>query len=225
MKRTRVLLADDHKIILNGLKSLLESEFELVGKVEDGRALVSAAEKLRPDVIVVDISMPLLNGIEAVRQIKKVDPQVKVIFLTMHPDVTYAIRAFEVGASGYVLKHSASSELLTAIHEAIKGRTYVTPMIAGELVQSYKGGSHHQPDEEQQLTQRQREILQLLAEGSSVKEIAEILKISPRTVEFHKYSLMSKLKLKTNSALVQYAIKHGITGIECLKDGISSKNK
>ena len=193
--------------------------------MEDGRALVSAAEKLRPDVIVVDISMPLLNGIEAVRQIKKVDPQVKVVFLTMHPDVTYAIRAFEVGASGYVLKHSASSELLTAIHEAIKGRTYVTPMIAGELVQSYKEGSHHQPDENQQLTQRQREILQLLAEGSSVKEIAEILKISPRTVEFHKYSVMSKLKLKTNSALVQYAIKHGITVVEGLEDGIASEIK
>ena len=221
MKRTRVLLADDHKIILNGLRSLLESEFELVGKVEDGRALVSAAEKLRPDVIVVDVSMPLLNGIEAVRQIKKADPQVKVVFLTMHPDVTYAIRAFEVGASGYVLKHSASSELLTAIHEAIKGRTYVTPIIAGELVQSYKNGVHQQPDENQQLTQRQREILQLLAEGTSVKEIAEILNISSRTVEFHKYNLMSKLKLTTSAALVQYAIKHGITAI----DGISSKKK
>lgn len=225
MKRTRVLLADDHKIISNGLRSLLEPEFELVGKVEDGRALVSAAAKLRPDVIVVDISMPLLNGIEAVRQIKKIDPQVKVVFLTMHPDVTYAIRAFEVGASGYVLKHSASSELLTAIHEAIKGRTYVTPMIAGELVRSYKEGAHHQLGENQQLTQRQREILQLLAEGGSVKEIAEILKISTRTVEFHKYSLMSKLKLKTNSALIQYAIKHSITAIECLKDSISSKIK
>ena len=221
--RIRVLLADDHKIILNGLRSLLEPEFELVGKVEDGRALISAAEKLRPDVIVVDISMPLLNGIEAVRQIKKIDPQVKVVFLTMHPDVTYAIRAFEAGASGYVLKHSASSELLTAIHEAIKGRTYVTPMIAGELVQSYKEGVHHKPDENQQLTQRQREILQLLAEGGSVKEIAEILKISPRTVEFHKYTLMSKLKLKTNSALVQYAIKHGITVIDGLKDGNPTK--
>src|SRR5450759_4721524 len=151
-KRIRVLLAHDHKIVLDGLRSLLEPEFELAGMVEDGRALVSAAEKLRPDVIVVDISMPLLNGIEAVRQIKKIDPQVKVVFLTMHPDVTYAIRAFEAGASGYVLQNSASYELLTAIHEAIKGRTYVTPMIAGELVQSYKEGAHHQPDENQELT-------------------------------------------------------------------------
>ncbi len=224
MKRTRVLLADDHKIILDGLKKLLEPEFELAGTVEDGRALVSEAQKMAPDVIVVDISMPLLNGIEAVRQIIKSDPHVKVVFLTMHPDVTYAVRAFEAGASGYVLKHSASSELLTAIHEAIKGRTYVTPLIARELVQSYKEGSHRE-DKSQQLTERQREILQLLAEGHSAKEIAEILNISPRTVEFHKYGLMSKLNLKTGSALVQYAIKHGITAIEGLEESSFTKIK
>jgi DNA-binding NarL/FixJ family response regulator len=212
-KRIRVLLADDHKIVLDGLRSLLEPEFDLAGTVGDGRALVAAVEQLHPDVIVVDISMPLLNGIEAVRQIKKLDKQVKVVFLTMHPDVTYAIRAFEAGASGYVLKHSASSELLTAIHEAIKGRTYVTPMIAGELVQAYKGGTYRQAEEEQQLTQRQREILQLLVEGNSAKEVANLLNISPRTVEFHKYSLMSKLKLKNVSALIQYAIKHGFASI------------
>jgi len=193
MTRTRVLLADDHKIVLDGLKNLLEPEFELAGTVEDGRALVSSVRKLRPDVIVVDISMPLLNGIEAVRRIKKISPDVKVVFLTMHPDVSYAVRAFEAGASGYVLKHSAASELLTAIREVIKGRTYVTPMIAGELVQSYKEGSHRRPDETLQLTQRQREILQLLAEGCSVKKIAIILDISTRTVEFHKYTLMAKL--------------------------------
>jgi DNA-binding NarL/FixJ family response regulator len=210
-KRIRVLLADDHKIVLDGLRSLLEPEFELAGTVGDGRALISAVEESRPDVIVVDISMPLLNGIDAVRQIKKLDKQVKVVFLTMHPDVTYAVRAFEAGASGYVLKHSASSELLTAIHEAMKGRTYVTPMIAGELVQAYKGGTYRQAEEAQQLTQRQREILQLLVEGNSAKEVANLLNISPRTVEFHKYSLMSKLKLKSLSALIQYAIKHGFT--------------
>jgi DNA-binding NarL/FixJ family response regulator len=213
-KQIRVLLADDHKIVLDGLKSLLEPEFELAGTVEDGRALVSAAQNLHPDVIVVDISMPLLNGIEAVRQIKKEDRQVKVIFLTMHPDVTYAIRAFEAGASGYVLKHSASSELLAAIHEAIKGRTYVTPMIAGELLQAYNEGTYRQAEEEQQLTQRQREILQLLVEGNSAKEVANLLNISPRTVEFHKYSMMSKLKLKSVSALIQYAIKHGFVSGE-----------
>lgn len=224
MKRTRVLLADDHKIVLDGLKRLLEPEFELAGTVEDGRALVSAAQKMAPDVIVVDISMPLLNGIEAVRQIRKLDQHVKVVFLTMHPDVTYAVRAFEAGASGYVLKHAASSELLTAIHEALKGRTYVTPMIAGELMHSYQVGSS-QLDESHQLTDRQREVLQLLAEGHSAKEIAEILHISPRTVEFHKYSLMSKLNLKTGSALVQYAIKHGIAGFEGLEDRSSAPTK
>lgn len=224
MKRMRVLLADDHKIVLDGLKMILEPEFEIVETVEDGRALVSAAQKLAPDVIVVDISMPLLNGIEAIRQIRKLDPHVKVVFLTMHPDVTYAIRAFEAGASGYVLKHAASSELLTAIHEALKGRTYVTPMIAGELVQSYKVASF-QLDKSQQLTERQREILQLLAEGHSAKEIAEILHISPRTVEFHKYSLMAKLNLKTGSALVQYAIKHGITAFEGLEESSFPKTK
>jgi DNA-binding NarL/FixJ family response regulator len=214
MKRTRVLLADDHKIVVDGLKSLLEPEFELAGTVGDGRALVSAVEQLHPDVIVVDISMPLLNGIEAVRQIKKLDKQVKVVFLTMHPDVTYAIRAFEAGASGYVLKHSAASELLTAIHEAIKGRTYVTPMIAGELVEAYRGGTHRETGGVQQLTQRQREILQLLVEGNSAKEVANLLNISPRTVEFHKYNMMSKLKLKSLSALIQYAIKHGFASVD-----------
>jgi len=213
MKRVRVLLADDHKIVLEGLRSLLEPEFELAGTVEDGRALVAAAGKLRPEVIVADISMPLLNGIEAVRQIKKTNPQIKVVFLTMHPDVTYATRAFEAGASGYVLKHSASSELVTAIREAIKGRTYVTPMIAGELIQSYREGSYPQQDGNRKLTPRQREVLQLLAEGHSAKEIAKILHISPRTAEFHKYRMMEELNCKTSAELVRYAIKHGIVSV------------
>jgi DNA-binding NarL/FixJ family response regulator len=181
--------------------------------VEDGRALVTEAAKLRPDVIVVDISMPLLNGIEAVHEIKKTDPHTKVVFLTMHPDVTYATRAFDAGASGYVLKHSAPSELVTAIHEAVKGRTYVTPMVAGELLQSYKKGSHRERDALHKLTPRQREVLQLLAEGHSAKEIASILNVSPRTVEFHKYRMMEELNLKTSAELVTYAIKHGIVPI------------
>jgi DNA-binding NarL/FixJ family response regulator len=213
MKRTRVLLADDHKIVLEGLRSLLEPEFELAGTVEDGRALVAAAEKLHPDVIVADISMPLLNGIEAVGQIKKIDPHIKVVFLTMHPEVTYANRAFEAGASGYVLKHSAPSELTTAIREATKGRTYVTPMIAGELMQSYKGADQQPQDVIRKLTPRQREILQLLAEGHSPKEIGDILYISARTVEFHKYRIMETLNLKTSAELVHYAIKHGIVSV------------
>jgi DNA-binding NarL/FixJ family response regulator len=213
MKQIRVLLADDHKIVLEGLRSLLEDEFELVGTVEDGRALVAEAEHLRPDVIVVDISMPLLNGIEAVRQIKTTDPHIKVVFLTMHPDVLYATRAFEAGASGYVLKHSATSELVTAIREASKGRTYVTPMIAGELMQSYKQEPSQEQDSMRTLTPRQREILQLFAEGHSAKEIATLLNISPRTVEFHKYRIMQELNIKTSAELVQYAIKHGIVSV------------
>ena len=140
MKKPRVLLADDHKIVIEGLKSLLRDEFEIVGSVEDGRALVEQASTLYPDVIVADISMPQLNGIEAARQIKKIDKNIKIVFLTMHQDATYAANAFEAGASGFVLKHSASSELIRAIREAIKGRTYVTPLIAGDLIYNYQEG-------------------------------------------------------------------------------------
>jgi DNA-binding NarL/FixJ family response regulator len=210
MNKIRVLLADDHKIILEGLRGLLEPEFEIVGNVEDGRALVEATQRLHPDVVVVDISMPLLNGIEAARQIKKSNEDVKIVFLTMHPDVTYAARAFEAGASGYVLKHSAPSELVAAIREAIRGRTYVTPIVAGELIQSYRQGAHLNADTAGKLTARQREVLQLLAEGRSAKEIASILNVSPRTVEFHQYKMMEQLNINTSAELVQYAVKHGI---------------
>jgi DNA-binding NarL/FixJ family response regulator len=213
MKRPRVLLADDHKIVVEGLRNLLEPEFELVGTVEDGRALVAAAAELRPDVIVADISMPLLNGIEAARQIKKADSGAKIVFLTMHPDVTYATRAFEAGASGYVLKHSAPSELVTAIREALKGRTYVTPMIAKDVLQSFMDRSHKREDVFHKLTPRQREILQLVTEGRSAKEIASLLNVSPRTVEFHKYRMMEDLGLRTNAELIQFAIKHGLASV------------
>lgn len=213
MRKIRVLLADDHKIVLEGLKSLLEPEFDLVGIVEDGRALVKEAARLHPDVIVADISMPLLNGIDAVRQIKKTDDRIKVVFLTMHPDVAYATMAFEAGASGYVLKRSASRELITAINDAMKERTYVTPMIAGELLHSYKKTQPGQNLFSKKLTHRQEEILQLLAEGHPTKEIANILHISPRTVETHKYNMMHELKLKTTADLVKYAIKQGIISI------------
>ncbi len=213
MRRPRVLLADDHKIVAEGLRSLLEPEFELVGIVEDGRALVAAAQKLNPDVIVADISMPLLNVIEAAQQIKKVTPKVTIVFLTMHPDVTYATRALEAGASGYVLKHAAPSELITAIHEVLKGRIYLTPMIAKDVLESFSGGSHKKRKSDLELTPRQREVLQLLSEGRSAKEIASILDISTRTVEFHKYRLMESLGLCTNAELFQYAIKHGIVSV------------
>ena len=209
MKRPRVLLADDHRIVAEGLRGLLEPEFELIGIVEDGRALLTAAEKSRPDVIVADISMPLLNGIEAVRQIKRTNEKIRVVFLTMHPDVTYAASAFEAGASGYVLKHSAPSELITAIQTALRGKTYVTPLLAGELMHFYKERPN-QGDELSKLSPRQREVLQLLAEGHSAKEIASILNISARTVEFHKYRMMEALGLKSAAELIRYAVKHGI---------------
>jgi DNA-binding NarL/FixJ family response regulator len=209
MRRPRIILADDHKIVTEGLKSLLEPEFELVGIVEDGRALLAAAEKLRPDVIVVDISMPLLNGIDSVRQIKKAHDEIKVVFLTMHPDVTYAVSAFEAGASGYVLKHSAPTELVTAIRSALNGKTFVTPSLAGDLMQRAKQRTN-QRAESTRLTERQREIVQLLAEGKSAKDIATILNISSRTVEFHKYRIMKDLGFKSAVELVRYAVKHGI---------------
>jgi len=213
MKKPRVLLADDHKIVLEGLKSLLGDEFEIVGSVEDGRALVGQAATLRPDVIVVDISMPHLNGIEGARQIKKTDKSIKIVFLTMHPDATYAANAFEAGASGFVLKHSAPSELITAILEALKGRTYVTPLIAGDLIRTYQEGGSPEKDLFKKISPRQREILQLLAEGKSGKEIAAILNISARTVEFHKYKMMEQLNIKTSAELVKYAVRHGIISV------------
>jgi len=210
MKKPRILLADDHKIVIEGLKNLLRDEFEIVGSVEDGRTLVEKASTLYPDVIVADISMPQLNGIEAARQIKKIDKNIKIVFLTMHPDATYAADAFEAGASGFVLKHSASGELIRAIHEAIKGRTYVTPLVAGDLIRSYQEGDSPEKKMFKKLSPRQREILQLLAEGKSAKEIASILNISTRTVEFHKYKMMEQLNIKTSTELLQYAIKHGL---------------
>lgn len=210
MNRSRVLLADDHKIVVEGLRSLLETEFELAGTVEDGRSLVAAAEKLDPDVIVADISMPLLNGIEAASQLKKAGSRAKIIFLTMHPDLTYATRALEAGASGYVLKHSAAAELVTAIREALMGRVYVTPTIAKDVLQSLMHGPRQGQKAVFKLTPRQREVLQLVAEGHSSKEIASLLNISPRTVEFHKYRIMEDLEIRSNAELVQYAIRHGI---------------
>jgi DNA-binding NarL/FixJ family response regulator len=210
MKKAKVLLADDHRITAEGLRSLLEPEFEVVGIVEDGRALVAHAKSLCPDVIVADITMPLLNGIEAVMQLKRAEVEAKVVFLTMHHDATYAARAFENGASGFVLKHSAPSELVTAIREALAGRTYVTPLIAKDLLQVYRDGVA-QPEPVRELTRRQREVLQLFAEGRSAKEVAALLKISIRTAEFHKASIMNLLGLRTTADLTKYALRHGLT--------------
>ena len=208
--KPRILLADDHRIVAEGLRSLLEPEFELVGIVEDGRALLEAAEKLRPDVIVADISMPLLNGIEAIRQIRKNNNDVRVVFLTMHPDVTYAVSAMEAGAQGYVLKHSAPSELNRAIRAALMGETFVTQLLEGEIMASPRKGSAERREESSHLTKRQREVLQLLAEGYLAKEIAATLNISTRTVEYHKYQMMKDVGMKTVADLIRYAIKHRI---------------
>lgn len=213
MGKTRVLLADDHRIVLEGLNQLLGEDFEIVGTVEDGRALVDQAAVLRPDVIVADISMPQLNGIEAARQIKQTDNDVKIVFLSMHQDAIYAVDAFEAGASGFVLKHSVTAELITAIHEAMKGRTYVTPLIAGDLIRTFQEGGTPEKDAVADISPRQREILQLLAKGNSAKEIAAILNISVRTVEFHKYRMMKQLNIKTSAELLQFAVKHRIISI------------
>ncbi|MBP1602015.1 MAG: two component transcriptional regulator, LuxR family [Acidobacteria bacterium] len=213
VSRPRVLLADDHLLVAEGLKSLLSTEFELVGVVEDGRALVEAARKLRPDVIVADITMPHLNGIDALAQLKQDDEQVRVVFLTMHPEVAYARRALEAGALGYVLKHSAPSELIAAIRAALDGKTWLTPAVAGEVLQSMKGEPEKAGDPVASLTPRQREILQLLAEGRSAKEVGAALGVSARTVEFHKYQMMERLDLHTSAELVHFAIKHGIVEI------------
>lgn len=214
MSKPRILIADDHKIFAEGLKRLLNEDFEIAGVVEDGRQLVEAAKKLRPDAIVADISMPLLNGIDAVRKIKKVHPGMKVVFLTMHPDVAYAVSAFKEGASGYVLKNSAPDELIVAIQEGLKGRTYVTPLIAGKLLRAYESGSQPETgtDAVLSLSSRQREVLQLLAEGHSAKEIASILSISAKTVEYHKYRMMEDLGAKTTAELIRFAAKQGIAG-------------
>jgi DNA-binding NarL/FixJ family response regulator len=209
-RRPRVLLADDHLLVAQALTSLLSPEFDLVGVVEDGRQLLEAAAELRPDVIVADITMPHLNGIDALVRLREQGDEVPVVFLTMHRDVTFARRALEAGASGFVLKHSASTELVAALRSALEGKTYLTPQIAGEVLEAMKQGPGQSDDPVAALTPRQREVLQLLAEGRAAKEIAVILSISTRTVEFHKYQMMETLDLRTNAELVHFAIKNGL---------------
>jgi DNA-binding NarL/FixJ family response regulator len=212
LKRARVLLGDDHIIILEGVRHILEPHFDVVGAVSDGRALLAAVRELHPDVVVADISMPLLNGIEVARQLQKSQAGPKIIFLTMHPDATYATEAFRAGASGYVLKSSAADELVRAIQEALLGRVYVTPLVAGEVLSGLIRAPQS-PEKLPSLTPRQREVLQLVAEGRSAKEIADILKVSPRTVEFHKFRIMDSLGLHSAAELTQYAIRHGIVSV------------
>jgi DNA-binding NarL/FixJ family response regulator len=207
MSRPRVLLADDHTLLLDAFQKLLADECEVVGTASNGRALVSAATELHPDIVVVDIAMPLLNGIDAARQLKRLLPSIRIIFLTMNEDADLAAEAFRAGASGYLLKRSAASELITAIREVLKGRSYVTPLATEGLVDSIL---HPAMGAGRDLTPRQREIIQLIAEGRSMKEVAAVLNITARTVAFHKYRIMEVLNLKSTAELIQYAIKHHI---------------
>ena len=213
MSRPRVLLADDHRMMAEGLKALLPDEFELVGIVEDGRGMIEAAERLRPDVIIADVAMPNLNGFEALTRLRKSHPNIKVVFLTMHQNAAYARRALDAGASGFVVKHSAAEELVQAIHAALKGKTYITPSLTKQVIEEAESGARGQNGGARSLTLRQREILQLLAQGRSAKEIASDLSISARTVEFHKYQMMEMNGLHSSAELIHFAIKHGIAAI------------
>ena len=209
MNHIRVLLADDHPLVLEGVAKILEDEFDVVGKVEDGRALVAAAQELNPDIIATDMTMPLLHGLEACRQLKRLVGS-KVIFLTMHADVAYAKEAFEAGASGYLLKRSAASELVEAIHTVIQGRTYLTPLVFLDDQIPLEYGSRTQVPILKHLTPRQREVLQLIAEGKSIKEIALLLSLSVKTVDFHKIKLMETLHMQSNADLARFALSHGL---------------
>ena len=212
MRRPRVLLADDHQMLLDALKELLEPTYEVVGLVSDGRAVLKAAEKLRPDVIVLDIAMPQLNGLDAGRKLKQSIPGVKLIFITMNEDPYLVGEAFRAGASAFLLKQAAGLELHEAIGEVLKGGSYVTPSAAKGLDKI----SLREPKNRERApepTARQREVIQLLAEGRTMKEVARLLCITPRTVAAHKYTVMELLQLKTSAELVQYAIKHSIISV------------
>ena len=208
MTGPRVLIADDHNMLLGAFEKLLSSECEIVGTASDGRTLVAEAQRLKPDVVVLDIAMPLLNGLDAGRQIKQLRKAVKLVFVTMNEDSDLAAEAFRAGASAYLLKRSAASELLVAIREVMKGRSYVTPLVTEGLVGSFMDAANRKPAHDQ--TPRQREVLQLLAEGHSMKQVAALLNVTPRTVAFHKYRMMEQLNIRSNAELIQFAITHHI---------------
>lgn len=210
MSRPRVLLVDDHTLVLDGFRKLLEDRCEVVGTAEDGRTLLRMAQELQPDIVTLDISMPHLNGVDAARKLKKILPRTKLIFVTMHADPAYVNEAFKAGACGYLLKRSAGSELLQAIQSVMDGQCYVTPLVAKGLVQSVITGGRPQVLKDKLLTARQREVLQLVAEGMTVKEIASALDLSPKTVEFHKSQIMTELDLHTTAELTKYALVHGL---------------
>ena len=208
MHRSRILIADDHNLVAELCQKLLENEFEVVGTVCDGRALVQAAIELQPDVIVVDIAMPVLNGLDAARQVREMFPAVKLIFLTMNNDPAVAAEAFRRGASGYLLKTCASSEMVTAVRNVLRGIPYLSPTLSKDTVDFLRRQRDTLEEKEERLTERQREVLQLLAEGKAMKEIADILNMTARTVAFHKYRIMEVLDAKSNADLVKYAVRN-----------------
>ena len=209
MARVRILLADDHTLFCNLLRDLLEPVYEVVGSVSDGRELLKAAGTLDPDVVLVDIGMPWLNGLDAGRRLKQANPKIKLIYLTMNNNVEYAREALQAGASAFILKNSKSSELLRAIRDALKGVSYMAPEIRQAMNEIFVRDPKA-VDRPQHLTDRQREVLQMLAEGRSLREIAALLKISYRTVRFHKVRIMEELGISKNAELVKYAMKHGM---------------
>ena len=218
IRTIRVLLADDHTLMLGGIHKILSTKVDLVGSVRDGRALVKAVEDLRPDVVLLDISMPLLNGIDAARQIKKSHPQIKLIFLTMHADRDYVVEALRAGASGYLLKWSAEEELEAAIRTVIAGGIYLTTALPGDLSESILKRNVAQNETAEKLTDREREVLQLVTEGRSAKEIADILHLSVKTIEFHKYSMMKRLGVHTTVELTKYAVQRQLLGLRLPTD-------
>ncbi|RPH77484.1 MAG: DNA-binding response regulator [Nitrospiraceae bacterium] len=215
MKKPRVLIADDHSILLAGLRKLIEDRCEVVGMVEDGRALVEAAGHLQPDLILLDISMPFLNGLDAARQIKKLLPDAKLLFLTMHSSPTWATEALKVGANGYLLKQSAATELPQAIETVLKGQTYLALAITKPILEKVsRPGRLEIKSALMDLTPRQREVLQLIAEGKSTKEVADLLCVSVKTVDFHKARIMEQLDLHSTPALIKFAIAEGLASAE-----------
>lgn len=208
MHRSRILIADDHTLVADLCRKLLETEFDVVGSVRDGRALVQSAVELRPDVIVVDIAMPNLNGLDAGQQVKEMLPAVKLVFLTMNPDPEVAAEAFRRGASGYLLKTSAASEMVLAVRKVLRGMSYISPRLSKETVDYLRRQSKMPLEEEERLTFRQREVLQLLAEGKVMKEVGDILNMTTRTVAFHKYRIMDVLGARSSADLVRYAIRN-----------------
>jgi DNA-binding NarL/FixJ family response regulator len=204
-------LADDHTLIVDAFKKLLEPEFEIVATVSDGRALIRSALESKPDMVIIDLGMPLLNGADAGQEVKKLLPQIKLLIVTMYEDYEIAAHALRHWASGFLLKKSAGTELIKAIREILKGSSYVTPRVAQRLVENFVRDPR--PERARHLTLRQRETLQLLAEGRTMKEVASILNVAVRTVAFHKYRIMEEFGLKTNSELVKLAIREHITDV------------